>query len=56
VLAGYFDEFGIEVGDEDLFFVVAGFGEDAAEGVGDEAASPELEAGCGRVVAGGVFL
>ena len=44
MLAGYFDEFGVEVGDEDLFFVVAGFGEDAAEGVGDEAASPELEA------------
>ena len=51
MLAGDFDEFGVEVGDEDLFFVVAGLGEDAAEGVGDEAAAPELDAGvrgCGR--------
>ncbi len=31
--------------------VVAGFGEDAAEGIGYEAASPELDAGCGCVVA-----
>src|ERR1700722_11634071 len=52
VLAGYFDELGVEVGDEDLFFVVAGLGEDAAEGVGDEAAAPELDAGAGGVVAG----
>ncbi len=44
MLAGYFDEFGVEVGDEDLFFVVAALGDDAAEGVGDEAASPELDA------------
>ena len=54
VLAGDFDEFGVEVCDSDLFFVVAGFGEDAAEGVGDEAAAPELDAGCGGVVAGAV--
>ena len=54
VLAGDFDEFGVQVGDQDLFFVVAGLGEDAAEGVGDEAATPELDAGCGCVVAGAV--
>ena len=52
MLAGDFDEFGVEVRDEDLFFVVAGFGDDAAERVGDEAASPELEAGVRGVVAG----
>lgn len=45
VLTGDLDQLGIEVGDEDLFLVVAGLGDDAAEGVGDEAASPELEAG-----------
>ena len=41
---------GVEVGVEDLFLVVGGLGEDAAEGVGDEAAAPELEAAaaCGR--------
>ncbi len=44
MLAGDLDEVGVEVGDQDLFFVVAGFGEDAAEGVGDEAATPELDA------------
>ena len=54
MLAGDFDEFGVEVGDEDLFFVVAGLGEDAAEGVGDEAAAPELDAGVRGVVAGAV--
>ena len=54
MLAGYFDEFGVEVGDEDLFFVVAGFCKDAAEGVGDEAAAPELDAGLWCVVAGAV--
>ena len=43
VLAGDFDEFGVEVGDEDLFFVVGGLGEDAAEGVGDEGATPKFE-------------
>jgi ubiquinone/menaquinone biosynthesis C-methylase UbiE len=42
VLAGDFDEFGIEVGDEDLFLVVRCLGEDAAEGVGDEAATQDL--------------
>ena len=38
---------GIEVGVEDFFLVMGGLGEDAAEGVGDEAAAPELEAGVG---------
>jgi len=52
VLAGGFDEGGVEGGGEDLFLVVPGLGEDAAEGVGDEAAAPELEAGGGGVVAG----
>ena len=45
MLAGDLDEVGVEVGDEDLFFVVRCLCEDAAEGVGDEAASPELDAG-----------
>jgi hypothetical protein len=52
VLAGDFDEFGVEVGVEDLFFVVAGESDDAAEGVGDEAAAPELDARLRSVVAG----
>lgn len=44
VLARGFDEGGIEIGGEDLFFIVRGLGEDAAEWVGDEASAPELEA------------
>ena len=44
VLAGDFYFGHIEVGVEDLFLVVAGLGENAAEGVGDEAATPEFEA------------
>ena len=45
MLAGGFGEFGVDFGEEDGFFGVGGFGEDAAEGVGDEGAAPELEAG-----------
>lgn len=56
MLAGDFDEFWVEVGDEDFFPVVAGLGEDAAEGVGDEASAPELEAGLRGVVAGAAEL
>ena len=52
MLAGGFDEGGVEGGGEDFFAVVGGLGEDAAEGVGDEAAAPEFETGCRRVVAG----
>ena len=52
MLAGGFDLGGVEVGVEDLFTVVRGLGEDAAEGVGDEAAAPELDAAGGGVVAG----
>ena len=44
MLARDFDEFGVEIGDEDFFFVRGSLGEDAAEGVGDEAAAPEFEA------------
>ena len=45
VLAGDLGEFGVDFGDQNGFFRVRGFGENAAEGVGDEGASPELEAG-----------
>ncbi len=34
----------VHLGEEDLFLVVAGLGDDAAEGIGDEGAAPELEA------------
>ena len=30
--------------EQDLFFFVAGLGDDAAEGIGEKAAAPELEA------------
>src|SRR5258708_5933173 len=52
VAAGVFEQFEVDLRGEDLFLVVAGLGDDAAEGVGDEAAAPELEAGGGGVVAG----
>jgi len=48
VLAGGFDFLGVEGGGEDLFAVVGGLGEDAAEGVGDEGASPEVDTGVGE--------
>ncbi len=44
VLAGGLDQGGVEGGGEDLFLVMGGLGEDAAKGVGDEAATPEFEA------------
>ncbi len=47
MLAGDFDLPRIEIGVEDFFLVVGGLGEDAAEGVGNEAAAPELETGVG---------
>ena len=46
VLAGDFGEFGVDFSHEDGFRIVGGFGENATERVGDEGASPELEAGC----------
>ena len=52
MLAGGFDLRGVEVGVENLFAVMRGLGKDAAEGVGDEAAAPELETAGGGVVAG----
>ncbi len=42
VAAGVFEKLAVDFGEEDLFFVVRGLGEDAAEGVGDEAAAPEV--------------
>lgn len=44
VAAGIFEEFEVYFGGEDFFLVVAGLGEDAAEGIGDEAAAPEFQA------------
>ena len=52
VAASVFKEFGVDLGDEDLFPVVGGLGDDPAEGVGDEGAAPEFQAGVGRVRAG----
>ena len=45
VTAGFFALSGIAFNDEDFFFVVRGFGENAAEGIGDERVAPEFEAG-----------
>ena len=36
VAAGVFEEFGVDFGDEDLFLIVRGLGDDPAEGVGDK--------------------
>jgi len=44
VLARSFDFGGVEVCVENFFLVVRGLNEDAAEGIGDEAAAPELKA------------
>ncbi len=44
VAACVFEQLRIDFGDEDLFRVVRGLRDDAAEGVGDEGAAPELEA------------
>lgn len=45
IASGFFALGGVALDDEDFFFVVGGFGEDAAEGIGDEGISPEFEAG-----------
>jgi len=42
VLARGFDQGGVEHSGHDLFLIVAGLGENAAEGVGDKAAAPEV--------------
>ena len=52
VAAGLLLEPGVAVGDEDLLGLVAGPGEDAAEGVGQERAAPELEAAARRALRG----
>ena len=52
VLARDLDFLCVEVGVEDLFLIVRGLREDAAEGIGDEAAAPELDAAGGGVIAG----
>ena len=44
VAAGVFEQGAVDFGDEDFFAVVRGLRDDAAEGVGDEGAAPELEA------------
>ena len=52
VAAGVLEELAVNLCDEDLFFVVGGLGDDAAEGVCDEGTAPEFEAGVRRVRAG----
>ena len=52
VTAGLFDQRGVDLGDENFFGVVRGFGKDAAEGIGEKAAAPELDSlPCGAVAA-----
>jgi len=45
VTAGFFALGGVALDDQNFLFIVGGFGEDAAEGIGDEGVSPELETG-----------
>ena len=45
VLAGNFGKLWVDFSEEDRFFGMGGFGENAAEGVSDEGTAPELEAG-----------
>ncbi len=45
VAARFFALRGVALDNENFFFVVGGFGEDAAEGIGDERISPEFETG-----------
>ena len=45
VAAGFFALGGVALDDQNFLFIVGGFGEDAAEGIGDEGVSPELETG-----------
>lgn len=56
MLPGHLDQLRVEIGDENLLFVVRCLGQDASEWVGDEAASPKLEAGLRGVVAGPMEL
>ncbi len=44
VAAGFFLECGVDLCDEDFFFVAGGFLEEFAEGVGDEGAAEEFDA------------
>src|SRR6185437_5397307 len=46
-----FEQSEIDFGDENFFCIVGGFGNDAAEGIGDETAAPEFEAGAGGAIA-----
>ena len=52
VAASFLLELRVAVGDEDLLVVLAGLGDDPAEGVGDERAAPEFDAALRRVLRG----
>src|ERR1700761_3260338 len=51
VAARVFEQAQVDLADEDLFLVVRGLGNDAAEGIGEERSAPELEAGALPLVA-----
>src|SRR6201999_664035 len=44
VAARVFEQRKVDLADQDLFRVVRGFGDDAAEGIGEKTAAPELKA------------
>src|SRR5712692_11582303 len=44
ITAGFFALCGVSFDDEDFFFVVRSFGNDLAEGIGDERVAPEFQA------------
>jgi len=46
--ADFFHDGGVAFDDERFFFIVRGFGEDAAEGIADEGCAPEFEASLER--------
>ena len=56
VAAGIFEQAQIDFGDQDLFLVVGGFGDDAAEGVGDERSAPELQSRAVDAIAADVAM
>ena len=56
VAARLFNQRPIDLAEQDLFGIVRGLGDDAAEGIGQKAAAPELEARPGGAIAQNVAV
>ena len=52
VLPRNLDQFGVEIGNKNLFAVVGGLGHDAPKGIGNKTSAPELQTRRGGMVAG----